>query len=179
MIFGCACYPYLRPYNHHKLSCQTSRCIFLGYSSLHKSYQCLHSYGKVYISNHVVFDESSFSFQSEVDFSSVSNTRNPSKYNQNSSTVSTLPQIVMQLDIPLFQSPSAATIDRHSISPAPSSFSPTIDTSTSSSTPLDSSSSLTLAPHHISPLSFVYIGHPMVTRFKNRIFKPKTYIINC
>lgn len=172
-------YPYLRLYNHHKLSCQTSGCIFLGYSSLHKSYQCLHSNGKVYISNYVVFDESSFPFQSEVDFSSVSNTCNPSEYNQNSSIVSTLPQIVMQLNIPLFQSPSVATVDRYSISPAPSSSSPTIDTSTSSSTPLDSSSSLTLASHYPSPLSLVYISHHMVIKSKNRIFKLKTYIINC
>lgn len=58
-VFGCSCYLYLRPYNHHKLAFRTDKCIFIGYNSLHKDYQCLHHSGKVYISNHVVFYESS------------------------------------------------------------------------------------------------------------------------
>jgi len=61
-IFGCACWPNLRPYNSRKLS---FRCTFLGYSSLHKGYKCLDaSTGRVYISWDVVFDESVFPFQS-------------------------------------------------------------------------------------------------------------------
>ena len=59
-IFGCACFPYLRPYNRHKLEFRIGRCIFIGYSSHHKGYKCLHSSRRVYISNHVVFDEKSF-----------------------------------------------------------------------------------------------------------------------
>ena len=30
-IFGCACFPLLRPYNHNKLQPKTSKCVFLGY----------------------------------------------------------------------------------------------------------------------------------------------------
>lgn len=71
-VFGCSCYPYLRPYNHHKLAFRTDRCTFLGYSSLHKGYHCLHPSSKVYISNHVVFDESSFPFGSTKSVSSHS-----------------------------------------------------------------------------------------------------------
>ena len=61
-VFGSACYPLLRPYNAHKLAFRsTKRCIFLGYSSNHKGYQCLDPLtNRVYISRNVVFDESSF-----------------------------------------------------------------------------------------------------------------------
>lgn len=60
--FGCACYSVLRPYNRHKFEFRAERCIFIGYNSHHKGYQCLHSSGRVYISNHVTFDENSFPY---------------------------------------------------------------------------------------------------------------------
>jgi hypothetical protein len=50
-IFGCACWPHLRPYNRHKLSFRSKPCVFIGYSSLHKGYKCLDmDSGRVYIS---------------------------------------------------------------------------------------------------------------------------------
>ena len=62
-VFGCACWPNLRPYNNHKLSFRSKQCIFLGYSSLHHGYKCLdRSSGRVYISRDVVFDENIFRF---------------------------------------------------------------------------------------------------------------------
>jgi histone deacetylase 1/2 len=64
-VFGCACWPNLRPYNHRKLSFRSIRCAFLGYSPLHKGYKCLEiSTGRVYISRDVVFDETVFPFAS-------------------------------------------------------------------------------------------------------------------
>jgi transposase InsO family protein len=60
-IFGCACYPLLRPYNSHKLAYRSKQCIFLGYSSNQKGYRCLDpTTNHVYISRHVIFDETSF-----------------------------------------------------------------------------------------------------------------------
>jgi hypothetical protein len=62
--FGCACWPNLHPYNARKLAFRSKRCVFLGYSPLHKGIKCLDvSTGRVYISRDVVFDENVFPFQ--------------------------------------------------------------------------------------------------------------------
>jgi hypothetical protein len=64
-IFGCACWPNLRPYNRQKLNFRSKQCVFLRYSSLHKGYKCLDiSTGRVYISRDIVFDENILPFAS-------------------------------------------------------------------------------------------------------------------
>jgi hypothetical protein len=63
--FGCAVWPHLRPYNSKKLEFHSKRCVFLGYSNLHKGFKCLDSSdGCVYISRDVVFNEDIFPFAS-------------------------------------------------------------------------------------------------------------------
>ena len=63
--FGCACWPNLRPYNARKLAFRSKKCVFLGYSPIHKGVKCLDvSTGRVYISRDVVFDESVYPFES-------------------------------------------------------------------------------------------------------------------
>lgn len=64
-VFGCSCFPYLRRYNKNKLEFLPKNCFFLGYSSNHQGYRCLViASGRVYLSRHVILNESIFPFQS-------------------------------------------------------------------------------------------------------------------
>lgn len=59
--FGCLCYSFLQPYNHHKVDFQSLLCVFIGYSSHHKGCLCYHvTSSGIYITHHVVFDENNF-----------------------------------------------------------------------------------------------------------------------
>jgi len=60
--FGCACFPFTRPYNNHKLEFRSKECIFIGYSSTHKGYKCLDPTGRVFISKDVIFNEYKFPY---------------------------------------------------------------------------------------------------------------------
>lgn len=64
-IFYCY-FPYLRPFNNHKLEFRSQPYTFLGYSPQHKGYYCLTLEGKVVILRHVVFDETQFLFYKKV-----------------------------------------------------------------------------------------------------------------
>ncbi|KAL8161603.1 LOW QUALITY PROTEIN: hypothetical protein V2J09_013092 [Rumex salicifolius] len=56
----CLCFPYLCPYTPTKLTYRSLPCVFIGYG-----YLCLHqATGRVYISTHFIFDETSFAFAS-------------------------------------------------------------------------------------------------------------------
>jgi hypothetical protein len=62
-MFGCACWPYLRPYNNWKLEFHSKQCVFHGYSPMHKGVKCLDIHtSRVYISRDVIFDENIFPF---------------------------------------------------------------------------------------------------------------------
>lgn len=62
-VFGCFCYPHLRPYNNHKMDFHSIPCVFLGYSTSHHGYQCLDpTTDRIYISRHVRFNEYTFPF---------------------------------------------------------------------------------------------------------------------
>lgn len=60
-IFGCACFPLLKPYNTTKLQAQITKCVFLGYVRYYEGCLCYHVRTKrMFISMHVIFDEQNF-----------------------------------------------------------------------------------------------------------------------
>ncbi|KAJ0039048.1 hypothetical protein Pint_22927 [Pistacia integerrima] len=60
-VFGCLCYPWLKPYTKHKLQPRSKPCIFLGYSIAHNAYKCFDpDTAKFFISRHVLFVEDKF-----------------------------------------------------------------------------------------------------------------------
>lgn len=64
-VFGCVCYPWLRPYRTNKLESRSTPCVFVGYSVTQSAYLCLElQSGRVYTSRHVQFDEVNFPFKS-------------------------------------------------------------------------------------------------------------------
>ncbi|KAH9689176.1 retrovirus-related pol polyprotein from transposon RE1 [Citrus sinensis] len=164
------------PYNHHKLQFRSEMCVFLGYSSLHKGYQCLHPSGRVYISNHVTFDEFSFPFKSAAKFSTKSCSDSSHESPSSNPLVSfTLSQTAAQLDRSFSQSAPSATVlpSTSNLSSSENqllSHTPSPINQQSSSQPL----------HHLSPPSQPIIGHSMTTRSKNGVFKPKkAYLVDC
>jgi len=63
-VFGCQCFPHFGNSTSCKLSPQSIECIFIGYSPHHKGYRCLDpKSGRVYISRHVIFNESQFPYK--------------------------------------------------------------------------------------------------------------------
>ncbi|KAG7534176.1 Integrase catalytic core [Arabidopsis thaliana x Arabidopsis arenosa] len=64
-VFGSLCFPWLRPYNSHKLQDKSHPCVFMGYSLTQSAYLCLDiTSGRLYTSCHVQFVESTFPFAS-------------------------------------------------------------------------------------------------------------------
>lgn len=76
-VFGCLCYPFLRPYNKHKLEYRSAGGVFLGYSNHHKGYKILLPNGKVVISRDVLFDESIFPYSRTKESTLPSSTTQP------------------------------------------------------------------------------------------------------
>lgn len=62
-VFDCLCFPFIQPYNDHKLQFRSIPFTFLGYRPRDKGYKCLAKNGKLYISRHVTFHKGNFPFQ--------------------------------------------------------------------------------------------------------------------
>lgn len=61
--FGCLCYPLFPSTNINKLQARFTPCVFLGYPSNNRGYNCFDlSANKIITSCHVVFDESQYPF---------------------------------------------------------------------------------------------------------------------
>lgn len=62
-VFGCSCFPYLRPYNQHEFQFRLQECVYLGLSPHHKGHKCLAPNGHIYVSKDVKLNESSFPYK--------------------------------------------------------------------------------------------------------------------
>ncbi|KAL5563802.1 hypothetical protein UlMin_033549 [Ulmus minor] len=160
-IFGCLCFPFIRPFNKHKLQFRSIECVFLGYSTVHKGYLCLdYQSGRVYITRHIVFDESKFPLASHS--SSVAPATSP--------TVPTPALVTLPLRRPISISQSAPVLtDSHDHSPA------TTSEHAIPSDPSTSHSSSPAIPQLVQPVlpSSVAATRKMVTRSQNGIVKKK------
>ncbi|CAL5391000.1 unnamed protein product [Camellia sinensis] len=171
--FGCLCFPWLKPYAHHKLQPRSIACVFLGYIPSVKGYRCLDSStGHIYVSRHVVFHENTFPFldsSSQVPSSSLSQYKSffwPSCSHSTSAIPSPPPSATpapVLSPISLSTAPAAAPVS--STSPLPGS-SP-LSSSSSPAIPIDSLvvdlQSYSLPSSPIAPSLNI---HPMVTRSK-------------
>lgn len=145
-VFGCLCYPWLRPYTKHKLEARSTPCIFLGYSQTQSAYLCLDpSTNRIFISRHVQFHETCFPYS-----------KIPSPSAKSSPSTSTL------WFPPLLQvyghsnSPSSAVESPPSSDPSQSAPSVTMDSAASPLTVADSAIGLSvtntdLPSPHIKP----------------------------
>jgi hypothetical protein len=162
-VFGCACWPHLRPYNKHKLDFRSDTCIFIGYSPSHRGYQCLHpSTGRVYISRNVIFDESSFPFASISTSAPMS--PSPSQTTLFPPLLPHTPKATCHPCLPIREDPTSSPIR---LPPHPTS--PASNTTNTIFSPLQVLPECPDAPPMLPPSQ-----HSMQTRSKNNIFKPKT-----
>jgi hypothetical protein len=84
-VFGCTCYPLLRPYSKHKLQPRSVPCVFLGYACNAKGFLCYDiSAHRFYVSRHVKFDESTFPYTNSSSQTSHSSSSSPIHSNTSS-----------------------------------------------------------------------------------------------
>ncbi|KAL5825807.1 hypothetical protein ACOSQ3_021870 [Xanthoceras sorbifolium] len=164
-VFGSSCFPYLRFYNKHKFEFHSSKCVFIGYSRDHKGYQCLHPSRRIYVSRHVQFNKFKFPF---------CNLFSP---NLNSAVSSSSAQLPLDFTPCVSISKSAANLYtpyNYASSPAPlecSSLAPTEPNIATHSAPTEPNIATHPAPIHSATINM----HPMLTRSKCGISKPKSF----
>lgn len=181
-VFGCQCFPWLRPYVSHKLQPKSIPCVFLGYHPSVKGYRCLdpHS-GKIYLSRHVVFHEHIFPYKFSSSPSPPESLSQVSHFfwPPNLSSIPNSTQVPSSADFTSFSSsliPPSVSLSSSSFSESPS----LVSSKQTTSEPVSSSPPSTLIPSGQIPIGSlsialplppckakpVYIPHPMQTRSK-------------
>ncbi|KAJ9551582.1 hypothetical protein OSB04_015627 [Centaurea solstitialis] len=174
--FGCLCYPWLKPYNAHKMDPKSTPCIFVGYSPTQSAYHCLDpKTNKVYTSRHVKFVESQFPYSTLCSTSTYS----PNLTTHEWCTLS-LPLICHTNQAP---QPSMSTNQPNPITTSPP---PTPLSSQHLAETSPSCSPIQPTPHNqiSSPSSSSFPPSPLpptrtiITRLTNNIIKPNPKYIN-
>ncbi|PNX94499.1 retrovirus-related Pol polyprotein from transposon TNT 1-94, partial [Trifolium pratense] len=169
-VFGCLCFPHLRPYNKHKLQFRSSPCVYLGVSPQHKGHKCLDEHGRVYVSKDVIFHESQFPYTSMFPNSST----NCSNFETSSD------MLTLTTNSPTNSIHPPFTISQHhsplTVTQINSLISQPI-TSSQSNSHYNNTPSAENQPANppTSPTS-KHNKHPMVTRGKTGSLKPKAFI---
>ncbi|KAJ9547961.1 hypothetical protein OSB04_020504 [Centaurea solstitialis] len=158
-VFGCLCFPWLRPYSSHKLTPRSQPCIFLGYSLSQSAYICFEpSARKFFVSRHVQFVESVFPYVS----------LHTTLSRPTSTTIDTWIPPVLNISSP----PSSAQ-PSHTPSAASSQEVPSVEAPSHSNSPSRQPTSPTRQPPTVSAIPIPPSGqHRMTTRAKNNITKP-------
>lgn len=167
--FGCLCYPFIRPYNTYKLEYRSKPCVFLGYSTKHKGYLCLHLETKrLYIARHVIFDESKYPFHSLT-------TSSPTSHSSEPPSEVTLQLLHDAASVPNLSENSDATPTLTISNETPSSSSTPTILNQSSNSSISSDTSSTQPPpyvlRHLRPAD--NSTHSMETRARTNNLKPK------
>jgi hypothetical protein len=184
--FGCLCFPYLRPYNHHKLQPRTTPCILLGYPAHTIGYICLNpATQRTYIPRHVLFNETEF-------LPHLTPPSNPvARPEPVTSQLDSLPWLLVMLhtcpsaSVPSASCPPADISQPITDSPLLPHITltppPLVEPISSSNIPFPTSA-VPIAPPipdlqspPLPPSPATLNTHPMQTRSKHGIFKPKVY----
>lgn len=182
-VFGCACFPNLRPFQHHKLSFRSQQCVFLGSVPNTKGYRCLAEDGSMFVSRHVIFYENKFPFKDGFQTKAVSQSLRTVPYR------SVLPVVSagsLHVHATARASASSSTIgtspgqSHHNptVSPAPTGEQSPHDPSLSRNSPSPLAAGLEISDppdrSDLSPSLPTRVNHhPMQTRSKSGIFRPK------
>ncbi|KAK9073175.1 hypothetical protein SSX86_007499 [Deinandra increscens subsp. villosa] len=201
--FGCRVFPYLRDYSAHKLAPRSLPCIFLGYASNYKGFRCLEpTSNRVYITRHAKFDENVYpltgsslvtcegslpltSFILKPPFRNPPvATESPPTTPKNIYTPCAIPDDIILPNInnsPDQNTPNSPPLNPpathpQSTSPTPSQPSPSSPTSSAQTIPTShipnpSASHSIPSQSHAQPTPVP--SHPMQTRAKSGIFKPR------
>jgi hypothetical protein len=153
--FECLYFPNLHDYSPHKLSPKSAPCVFLGYSTLHKGFQCFDRQTRyVYVFHHVNFFETIFSHIDGLVFN-IPSTNDYNIFSECAKYVSS-PSCLPYSDSP----DQSLLVFAASPTQQISLFVPSSATIASTSPEFSQSSLLTNR-------------HPMVTKGKTGVFKPR------
>ncbi|KAL4017194.1 hypothetical protein IC575_024870 [Cucumis melo] len=176
-VFGCACYPFLKPYTKHKLEPKTTQHVFLGYPHNFKGYICYNPLTKqTIVSRHVIFHETIFPYTNSTNSS-------PSQ----SLSISDPSILLTLLNIPQHTPLNSVLIPNIQSAPIPPS---TVDITCSSfmdtnatcqflnvSSTVDTGNEINATTINLPDPPPPRNTHAMQTRAKSGIFKPKAFHI--